>query len=187
VVVDLWAAGDLQGADESLQLAVQHWPQQPQVWRTRLEYLMYSGRPSDALAVLNNADERPASTPAGLLLSMEATAKALAGHGDPSDGVRRSMDYLRSQPAAVFAAAHACAALGDLVASFEILRGYYFGQGPWSRLVPDVGDAGRETSPLFLPPMRLAWQDEQFAELIRKIGLEDYWRRSGVSPDFRHG
>ena len=45
VVVDLWAAGDLQGADEALKLAVDHWPQQPQVWRTRLAYLMYR-RPS---------------------------------------------------------------------------------------------------------------------------------------------
>lgn len=185
VVVDLWAAGDLQGADEALKLAVQHWPQQPQVWRTRLEYLMYSGRSSDALAVLSNEAERPSGTPHELLLAIEATAKALAGQGDAREGVRRSLDYLRSQPAAVFGAVQACAALGDLTASFSILRGYYFGEGPWREVAPAGGDTDRQTSPLFLPPMARAWHDEQFAQLVGKIGLEDYWRDSGLIPDFR--
>ncbi|MEO8453707.1 MAG: hypothetical protein ABI454_00970 [Sphingomicrobium sp.] len=146
---------------------------------------MYSGRPSDALAVLNNEAERPVNTHTGLVSAVEATAGALAGHGNPSDAVRHSLDYLRSQPAAVFTAAQACAALGDLVATFSILHGYYFGRGPWSKVAPAAGDADRQTSSLFLPPMRLAWQDAQFAQLIEEVGLEDYWRGSGVVPDFR--
>lgn len=185
VVVDLWAAGDLQGADEALKLAVEHWPQQPQVWRTRLEYLMYSGRPLDALAVLNNEGERPSGTPRELVVAIGTTAKALAGQGDASEGVQRSLDYLRSQPAAVFGVAQACAALGDVPTTFAILGGYYFGEGPWRNVAPAAGDGDRQTSPLFLPTMQPVWRDEQFAQLIGKIGLEDYWRRSSVVPDFR--
>jgi tetratricopeptide (TPR) repeat protein len=185
VVVDLWAAGDLQGADEALKLAVEHWPQQPQVWRTRLAYLMYSGRPSDALAVLHNDAERPPSVPGGLVRAIDATAKALAGQGEPADGVRRSLDYLKTQPLAVFGVVHACAALHDLGAAFPILQGYYFGEGDWSKVAPAAGDADRETSPLFLPPMRSAWTHPRFRQLLQGIGLEEYWRQTGTVPDFR--
>ena len=185
VVVDLWAAGDLQGADEALNLAVDHWPQQPQVWRTRLAYLMYSGRPSDALAVLHNDAQRPPSTPDGLVRSIDATAKALADKGDHAEAIKLSLDYLRGQPDAVFGVVHACAALHDLDSAFPILDGYYFGEGEWSAIAPLAGDADRQTSPLFLPPMREAWKDARFNGLLQRIGLEDYWRASGTVPDFR--
>ena len=185
VVVDLWAAGELQGADEALKLAVEHWPQQPQVWRTRLAYLMYSGRPSDALAVLHNDAERPPKTPGAFVQSIDATARALAGQGTAAQAIGRSLDYLKSQPDAAFDAVHACAALNDLATAFAILGGYYFGEGDWSRVAPPAGDADRQTSTLFLPPMKAAWRDARFAQLLQRIGLEDYWRKSGTRPDFR--
>ena len=185
VVVDLWAAGDLQGADEALKLAVDHWPQQPQVWRTRLAYLMYSGRPSDALAVLHNDADLPPATAAGLIRSVDATAKALAGGGGTDEAIKLSLDFLKTQPDAVFGAAHACTALGDLNSAFAVLEGYYFGEGEWRTVAPSAGDADRQTSPLFLPPMKAAWSDPRFGQLVQRIGLQDYWRQSGSAPDFR--
>ena len=185
VVLDLWAAGDLQGADEALKLAVEHWPQQPQVWRTRLQYLMFSGRASDALAALHNETERPPGTPEGLVRALDATAKALADRGHVVDGLRSSLDYLKTQPAAVFGVTHACTALGDLDTCFAILDGYYFGQGAWSKVAPVAGDQDRATTSLFLPPMKPAWSDVRFAQLCRRIGLDEYWRQSDTIPDFR--
>jgi tetratricopeptide (TPR) repeat protein len=185
VVVDLWAAGDLQGADEALKLAVEHWPQQPQVWRTRVAYLMYSGRPSDALAILHNAAERPPSVPPKLVNAIDATAKALASEGDAGEGVRLGLDYLRTQSDAAFGVVHGCVALHALDPAFAILQGYYFGEGEWRAVAPPAGDADRQTSPLFLPPMKAAWTDPRFAPLLQRIGLEDYWRKSGTQPDFR--
>jgi tetratricopeptide (TPR) repeat protein len=185
VVLDLWSAGDLQGADEALKLAVEHWPQQPQVWRTRLQYLMFSGRASDALAILHNEGERPSGTPDKLVIALEATAKSLAGLADRAEAVRRSLDYLKVQPAAVFGVTHACAALGDLETSFAILQGYYFGEGTWSKVAPVGGDEDRATSALFLPPLKPALKDVRFAVLLKRIGIEDYWRQSGTIPDFR--
>lgn len=185
VVLDLWAGGDLQGADEALKLAVEHWPQQPQVWRTRLQYLMFSGRPSDALALLNNEAERPPGTPEGLVRALDATARALAGQGDPAGGIKSSLEYLKIQPAAVFGVTQACAALGDLNTCFAILDGYYFGEGDWRTVAPAAGDQDRATSSLFLPPMKGTWSSDSFAQLLRRIGLEEYWRQSGTTPDYR--
>lgn len=184
VVLDLWGAGDLQGADEALTLAVEHWPQQPQVWRTRVQYLMFSGRSGDALAILNNETERPSGTSDGLVRALAATARALSGQGDHAEAVRQSVDYLKQQPAAAFGVVHACVALGDLGTSFAILNGYYFGEGAWSKVAPEGGDLDRTTSALFLPPMKPAWKDVRFASLLQRIGLDRYWHESGTIPDF---
>ena len=185
VLLDLWSAGDLQGADEALRLAIQHWPQHPQVWRTRLSYLMYSGRPAEALELLHNESERPPGTPADLVQAIDATAKAIAGQGPRSDGVARGLAYLKTSPAAVFGVVHACAAL-DLNTAFALLEGYYFARGAWSKLAPVAGNQDRATDALFQPPMKPAWNDARFALLMELIGLEDYWRASGTVPDFRH-
>ncbi|MEO8176700.1 MAG: toll/interleukin-1 receptor domain-containing protein [Sphingomicrobium sp.] len=185
VVLDLWAAGDLQGADEALRLAINHWPQQPQVWRTRLQYLMFSGRPSDALAVLHNDAERPPGTAASLVKAFDSTAQALAGRGSAATAVASGLDYLRDQPAAVFGVTQACAALGDLDTAFSILDGYYFDRGAWRGVTPAAGDQDRATNSLFLPSMKPAWGDARFARLVTGIGLENYWRQSGTVPDFR--
>ena len=185
VVDDLWAAGDLQGADEALKLAVEHWPQQPQVWRTRLAYLMYTGRTSEALALLHNDAEIPSGTPTALVLAFDAVARGLAGEGDPIEASKRSLSFLKSQPAAALGVAQACAALGDLNTCFVILQGYYFGEGPWRNVAPEAGDQDRATNALFFPPMKAVWPDPRFTQLLQRIGLEDYWRQSGTVPDFR--
>ena len=185
VVVDLWAAGDLQGADQALRQAVDHWPQQPQVWRTRLEYLMYSGRPTDALAILHNEADRPSGIAGDLVNAIDATGRALAAQGGWREAVDRSLEYLKSHASDALAIAQAAAAVGDLDTTFAILNGYYFGEGAWSKTAPAAGDQDRATSPLFLPPMKAAWADPRFARLLERVGLADYWRQSGTLPDFR--
>jgi hypothetical protein len=185
VLLDLWSAGDLQGADEALRLAIQHWPQHPQVWRTRVAYLMYSGRASEALQTLHNESERPPGTAADLVQAMDAAARALAGSGSGSEAVARGLAYLRTNSAGLFGVVHVCAALGDLDTMFSLLDGYYFAVGPWSKVAPVAGDQDRATGALFQPPMKQAWNEPRFAQLLHRVGLEDYWRRSGTLPDFR--
>jgi hypothetical protein len=68
---------------------------------------------------------------------------------------------------------------------FSLLSGYYFAVGPWSKVAPVGGDQDRATDAIFQPPMKRAWNDPRFAQLLYRIGLEDYWRRSGTLPDFR--
>ena len=59
VIISLWSAGDLAGADNALRLAVERWPQHPLIWRTRLAYLTYSGRLAEAERVLKDLPNAP--------------------------------------------------------------------------------------------------------------------------------
>jgi hypothetical protein len=82
---------------------------------------------------------------------------------------------------------HAVVALGDGPTAFSMLNGYYFGEGEWAALAPPGGDQDRQTSPLFQPPMRGLWTDRRFEALVRRIGLSDYWQKSGTRPDYMRG
>jgi tetratricopeptide (TPR) repeat protein len=184
MVVNLWSSGDLQGADEAMRVAVDHWPRNPYVWRTQIGYLMYSGRPADALTVLSDRAQRPPDTPDNVVQAFETTARALAGDSR-TRAIGSNLALLGSSPVAVFSVAHACAALRDPDNLFAILRGYYFREGEWARVAPAGGDEDRATSPLFQPPMRAVWRDRRFDTLVERIGLQDYWRQSRSLPDFR--
>ena len=184
-MIDLWASGDLQGADRTLQRSIEHWPQNAEIWRTRVPYLMYSGRSREALELLREDAERPAEIQPDFVQAMRATARALAGDQQPGAAADELLKFLAGNPASALRVANACAALGALDHAFEILDGYYFNVGKWAAVAPAAGDADRITQPLFLPPMKPAWKERRFGELLRRIGLEDYWRESGATPDFR--
>ena len=185
LVIDLWASGDLQGADAAIETAVKHWPQHPQIWRTHLAYLMYSGRPGEALAILQNSADRPPELKAEFVEAIQITAEALAGHRPSSEAVRQDLNYLKANPSAVLQVTQACVALGARNEAFELLHGYYFGEGPWARVAPKGGDQDRITNPLFYPAMSSIWRDRDFDRLLDRIGLNDYWRQSRTAPDFR--
>jgi len=187
VAVDLWCAGDLQGADEAIALAVQHWPQHPQVWRTRVAYLMYSGRAGEALNLLTDSSQLPPDVRPDLRMVMSATAGGLAGSNPLQRAIAANLAHLKTRPEAALPVAQACTALGDPDQAFAILNGYYFGEGEWAAVAPQAGDRDRTTSRLFQPPARRLWTEPRFAALARRIGLDDYWRQTRTRPDFRRG
>jgi hypothetical protein len=183
-IINLWAAGDLQAADEAIKAAVERWPKQRQVWRTQIAYLLYSGRASDALSILNDPQERPLEVAPGVIEAASATARALTGKISRNEGIAANLSYLKASPRSPLAVAQACAAMGDAATVFDLLGGYYFGEGQWAGVAPAAGDQDRQTSALFQPPMRGLWKDERFAALVRRIGLTDYWQMSGTRPDY---
>lgn len=182
-IINLWSAGDLQSADEAIKVAAQRWPKHRQVWRTRIAYLLYSGRASEALAIMNNSQERPLDVAPDLIGAASATARALTGEITSKEAIAANLAYLKTNPRSALPVAQASAAMGDAATSYDLLDGYYFGEGRWAGLAPPGGDQDRQTSPLFQPPMRGLWKDERFALLVRRIGLANYWRRSGSRPD----
>ena len=184
VVVNLWSAGDFQGADDALRIAVDHWPRNPYVWRTHLAYLTYSGRTSEAHDLLQDST-RPPEISADYVSAVGATIDAVASRGNAANAVERNLSYLKSEASAVFMVAHACAALGATHPLFAILQGYYFVEGDWRSVAPAAGDEDRVTAPLFMPPMRNVWHDPRFDQLLTRIGLTAYWRQSGTAPDYR--
>lgn len=185
VIVNLWSAGDLEGADEAARTAADQWPQHPQVWRTRVAYLLFSGRPVEALGLVANQSERPPDTLPELVSAFGAIGNALAGRLSAAEAVASCLGYLKATPAAALQVAQAVAALGDEANAFSLFEGYYFGRGEWAGLAPAGGDSDRRTAPLFQPPMRPLWRGGRFDDLLRRIGLEDYWRQSRTMPDFR--
>jgi hypothetical protein len=185
LLIDLWASGDLQAADQFLDVAVRQWPQHPQIWRTRLAYLMYSGRPNEALAVLRDEEGYPPEIKPDFVEAVRGTAEALAGRRPASDAVGRDLDYLRTNSSVALNVAQACVALGAAPAAYAIFDGYYFGEGEWRGVAPIGGDEDRITNPLFQPVMRRLWREPAFGRLLQRIGLEDYWRQTRTLPDFR--
>lgn len=183
-IINLWSAGDLQAADEAIKAAVERWPKQRQVWRTQIAYLLYSGRASEALAILNDVQERPLDVSPGVIVAASATARALTGEISQQEGIAANLAYLKTNSGSALAVAQASAAMDDATTSFDLLSGYYFGEGQWAGLAPPAGDQDRQTSTLFQPPMRGLWKDERFATLVRRIGLTAYWQRSGLRPDY---
>jgi hypothetical protein len=184
-IMDLWGAGDLQAADSTLQASVERWPGNPEIWRTRVVYLMYTGRAPEAVSLLRNQGERPNEIHEDFVNAIAAIAEALAGAAAARSAVSQALGFLRKNPATALYVANACSAVGALDDAFAILEGYYFNSGEWSGVAPLAGDQDRTTSPLFLPPMRSAWDDARFTRLLQSIGLEEYWRETGTVPDFR--
>ena len=182
---DLWASGDLQAADKELEIAVKHWPQHARVWRARVGYLMYSGRPADILRILREPADIPVELNQDYLMTLRTTAEALSGQAPVEPAVARNLEYLRSRPAAGLDAAQACVALKSPEAAFDILQGYYFGEGDWRSVAPIGGDEDRITNPLFQPVMKPVWRDPRFDALLERIGLDAYWRDTQTEPDFR--
>jgi tetratricopeptide (TPR) repeat protein len=184
-IMDLWGSGDLEQADATLKTAVERWPGNPEIWRTRVVYLMYTGRAGEAVKLLENDSERPSEIGKDFVDVIGAIAKALAGAAPAPSAVAQALGYLRKNPARSLYVANACSALEGLDDAFAILEGYYFDLGEWAVVAPLAGDLDRITSPLFLPPMRSAWHDPRFASLLQRIGLEEYWLQTRTLPDFR--
>lgn len=184
-IINLWSAGELQAADEAIKGAIERWPKHRQVWRTQIAYLLYSGRASEALSILNDSDARPLEVSTGLIDAATATARALTGQISRKEAIAANLSFLKTSPGPALAVAQACAAMGDAATSLDLLDGYYFGEGEWAGLAPPGGDQDRLTSPLFQPPMRNLWSRADFGRLLERIGLNAYWRKSRTVPDFR--
>ena len=184
-ILNLWSAGEFKAADDAIDAAVERWPDQRQIWRTRVAYLLYSGRASEALAVLGNVEQRPRDLVPGMADVAMTTARALVGSISRQEAIAANLAFIRNNPASAMAVLHAVTALGDLPSAVAMMRGYYFGEGEWRTLAPLAGDEDRQTSPLFQPPMRALWRTPEYNRLLERIGLNAYWRSSRIEPDFR--
>lgn len=196
IIQALWNAGELQLAEEKLDEAVGRWPQHFAIWHLRTAFLTYTGRADEAIRVLDDTAIRPVGFPEDQLNAARITASAMAGAVPPAYAIRVNLElldagspdvltYLNRKLTLAQQVAQRCAALGDADSGFALLEGYYFGEGRWARVAPPAGDMDRTTFALFEQPMSSLWPDPRFADLTRKIGLDQYWRSSGSTPDYR--
>lgn len=196
IIQGLWGAGELQRAEAMLDGATERWPRHRAIWNLRAEFLMYTGRARAAIQQLNDSSSRPPGYPDDLLEGGLAMARALAGSMAPAAALAANLAMLETAPsdyltylnhkiATAQIVAQRAVSLGDNDTALELLDGYYFGAGRWAKVAPLAGDDDRNTICLFDAPMRGLWRDPRFSKLVRRIGLEDYWRRSGTRPDYR--
>ena len=128
------------------------------------------------------------STPDGRVLTESAFLRSVAAAvetGEPT-AVKNAADaitgILRSSVTAAPYVLPALALLGQTETVFAVLDRYLLNRGSFGRPFPPRLQERRYTDMLFLPPMAGVRRDPRFAELMRAIGLDQYWRSTGTRP-----
>ncbi len=187
-----WLLGRLPEADRAADRALHLWPRHPGIFSARFYTYALTGRPERALEHLDSAAARPALPPP-ITASMRAAAVALAS--------RRPIDVERASQLLIATVAHTSHAavnaitlltgLGEVDRAFDVANAYLLERGPLMASVrwrenglPLRDQRRRSTIMLFTPPAEAMRQDSRFARLVEQVGLVDYWRKAGVTPDY---
>ena len=177
------ALGRIEQARSTIDHAARLWPESPITNLGRFYAAALTGSTADARDLLDDPKTRP----------IMAT-NVDVGVWDAVLRVRDSKDSSQTKGAAqtVVAAAEtgrfdrldavlALALLGDVDDALLQAERYY---GP-GRLNATLGrDSTLDMAILFLPAARVVRRDPRFMALAVKLGLVDYWRKSGKWPDF---
>ena len=185
LAVSLWSSGNIAGAEAELDEALKRWPQHDSLWQTKVKLLALTGRPRAAQAMLEDTVNRPldADAAAVALRGLFFEALATGAVSDVDRAVDAMVGAIRSVSTDGVNTAINCAALGRTDLASDLLEGAMLGLGRWA--APGPRDARMVTHPLFQPHAKSLWSTRRFADLIERLGLEDYWRRAKVVPDFR--
>ena len=123
-----------------------------------------------------------------------ASARALNSHApeDIERAMRMNLEAARHGSGHAENAMNFASAIGQLDQAFEIAAAYFFNRG---YVVPNLRFDGpqhaatslseRKTVYLFLPPTEAMRRDPRFPALVRDLGLTQFWRESGVPPDYQ--
>lgn len=189
-----WAAGRLDEADAAINAAAELWPRHFAVWFVRNRILAYTGRTTMALAMIADTDSRPIGIPDWNfeLCRLEAVALETRKPSDIDAGIAAHLDAAHKGVGFAEIAIMFAAAVGRLDDAFAVLMAYYFNRGFEMSDRRYSNEQGRFSSQrqrntffLFLPLTAALQTDPRFDALVKEIGLEDYWRKSGTLPDYR--
>jgi len=165
--------GQLMEARAVIERAARIWPDNADVLVARIAIEARYGDPDRALALLDDPKSRPADMEASKVDDWRRFAQARRRH-DPSQIAAYARDVLAQLAAGRMDASRAVlqlSSLGAVDAAFAAA----------AKSTPaDVVD----TEPLFRPQAAAIRRDPRFIPLAAKLGLIDFWRRSGKWPDF---
>jgi DNA-binding winged helix-turn-helix (wHTH) protein/tetratricopeptide (TPR) repeat protein len=192
LVYSYWILGDINAADRAADRALQLWPKHPGVWLARLWTLAFTGRPDRALAQVQDEAGRP-DFPPWMIETLQTSMAALVSRrpADVAAAVESVLGTVSSGPSNAISAVLILCGLGEIDRAFEVTSAYLLERGPlmsrvrWRAGDPSVNDERRrKTNMLFVPVAAEMRADRRFLALTSDIGLNDYWQRIGVLPDF---
>lgn len=186
----LWSAGLIEEADREMENAASLYPTQASLWHQRFNMLLFAGNTSAAQVMTRNWKEAPVLNDGAEDYFIELVKARASMKADVIGRTLRNLvGYARTSSIMAQYSIRNASMLGGIDEAFVVAGAYYFNKG---FKVPDFSSPGsdssldqRQTRILFEPvtaPMR---RDARFEPLIRDLGLDDFWRRSGTQPDYR--
>lgn len=187
----LWFLDRIAEADRVAARGLEMWPAHAGLWFGKLWLLAGTGRLDRAIAFIDDQQARPKLPP-----PMFETLRAplvVAASGDAKNAGRVIDGLLAGAERNVAAVVNALMLLnlmGAIDPAFDLAEAYYLEQGPilaamqWRPGQPVVPDQRRrKTNMLFIPISAGMRRDPRFPRLMERMGLADYWERSGTLPD----
>jgi len=184
----LWYAGRLQEAESALSSGIERWPAYFPLWDLRWWFLAVNGRLDEADLMARNQQSQPFGLSPTSIPRRFAFVQALRTHA--ASDIDKALSYFHLMAGTgrdgVPRTIQACAALGRIDEAFSGCAGYFFDEGPFAHREAPVSRYSQLTTHfLFGVPTAGMRTDPRFADLLRRTGLEDYWRQTRTIPDFR--
>lgn len=188
----LWALGRVDEAARDSEDLERLFPGNYLAWFQRYYFLLYTGQLRAARAKFDDRAGWPRDIPADEMENCGRMLDALSDpHGPAADAIIAEYDGLVPKGRGYMEnAVRISAALGRNDDAFRYMEMYlltpveklpaqrFAGQKNYGRRTE------RQTENLFLPPVDRLHSDPRFLALLTRIGLVDYWRKSGTRPDF---
>lgn len=187
-----WFLGQIAQADQAAARGLAMWPGHAGNWFAKLWVLAGTGRFDRALDHIADERQRP-KLPPPTVATLGASMRAALTR-DPADTAAATRQVMAGVTRSVAGAVNAVTLLNLLRATdelFALAEAYYLERGPiraamstppGEPLLPD--QRRRKTNMMFTPLAAPMQEDGRFLPLMQAIGLEDYWRRRGIKPDF---
>ena len=189
----LWSLNRLDEATLAYDRGFSQWPRHYGVWFSRYKYLAYTGRVSEARAMMLDVGKRPTGIPEENFEINDTELIALTTR-HPADIARAIEVHMNAARTGVGFAINAmlfAAVTDNPDLLFEIADAIYFDRGfqlGQQRYTREQGlyspTKRRPTHFLFERPLAPYWRDPRFDTLVDRLGLKEYWRMTGSTPDY---
>lgn len=191
-----WVFGQQARSDLTIDRALQLWPQHPAVWNARMMLFTFTDRPQGARALLADTSVRRDWLRPGQRGLWDTVLRAIE---QPAGAARAQAIALGRRAVAIGPGPAALLTmvmshLGEIDHAFALAEAYLLRRGP---LVPTLSGTReevpisdirwRETINLFTPATAAMRADPRFEALCDGLGMVEYWRTAGVTPDHKRG